>query len=172
MPFPFTRDVTVDLIAGFGDKLWKELVGTESKFMKVTIVQLSFTGLETAETGQKTIEGFLKPTSKRARNEDENVDTPLPQDNQLGENPEPNDATSFICRRCGKRISLPDTYSGESADNAKALVTMRVEHDDFHFAQELARTAGNDDQARQVKQPHKKKRQLEPEGIAKFFIRK
>jgi DNA polymerase eta len=170
MPFPFSRDVTVDLIAGFGDRLWKELVGADSKVMKVTIVQLSFTGLETAETGQKTIEGFLKPTSKRSRDEDENVDAPLPQ--ELGESLELDDATFFVCRRCEKRISLPQRYSGESTDNAKALVTMRLEHDDFHFAQDLATTAGNDHQTQRATKPHKKKRQEKPEGIAKFFIRK
>lgn len=144
----------------------------DSKVMKITIVQLSFTGLETAETGQKTIEGFLKPTSKRARDEDENVDAPLPQDEQLGENPESNDATSFICQRCGKRISLPLTYSSEGIDKEKSLVTMRMEHDDFHFAQDLAKTANSDIQIRPAKQPHKKPRQTAAGGIAKFFTRK
>lgn len=68
------REVTVDTIASAGDKLWKELVGT-NLVMNVTNVQLAFTGIETAETGQRSIEGFLKSgqTSKRAR--DDNDDT-------------------------------------------------------------------------------------------------
>ncbi|TBU55607.1 DNA/RNA polymerase [Dichomitus squalens] len=90
-PFPFTRSVTVDVIASFGDKLWKELVGTAgSTPFKITNVQLSFSGIGTMEAGQRTIEGFLsartacdeqipsgaaigdfsKPSSKRAISDD------------------------------------------------------------------------------------------------------
>jgi DNA polymerase eta len=169
MPFPFSREVTVDLIAGFGNRLWKELVGADSKKMKVTIVQLSFTGIETGEAGQKTIEGFLKPNSKRSRDDNENDIAPLPQDEQQeAQNSESNDGTSFICPRCGKRVSLPKSYPGEDADRERSLDTIRMEHEDFHFAQDLAKTSDNDGERREVK----KKRLAKPEGIAKFFTQK
>ncbi|KAI0806104.1 hypothetical protein BC629DRAFT_1732729 [Irpex lacteus] len=83
-PFPFTRDITVDGIANAGDKLWKELVGTDSTRkapLKVTNLSLSFSGIESMETGQRMIEGFLggkdsssslnKPKPKRKRSEDD-----------------------------------------------------------------------------------------------------
>ncbi|KAJ3486834.1 hypothetical protein NLI96_g3957 [Meripilus lineatus] len=66
MPFPFTRDITVDVIASYGDKLWKELVGTDDKRsnpMKITNVSLSFSGIDAMEAGQQIIEGFFKPQS-------------------------------------------------------------------------------------------------------------
>src|ERR1700735_4339343 len=65
--FPFTKEVTVDSIASAGDKLWKDLVGN-STTLNVTNVQLAFTGIDVAEAGQRSIEGFLKPASaKRSR---------------------------------------------------------------------------------------------------------
>lgn len=66
-PFPFIRDITVDAIAHAGDKLWKELIGPEGPSaapLKITNVQLSFSGIESMETGQRRIEGFFqKPPS-------------------------------------------------------------------------------------------------------------
>ena len=60
LPFPFTKSVTTDVIASFGNKLWKELVGTagETPF-KITSVQLSFSGIGSMEAGQRRIEGFF-----------------------------------------------------------------------------------------------------------------
>ena len=70
-PFPFTKSVTVDVIASFGDKLWKELVGTAgSTPFKITNVQLSFSGIGTMEAGQRTIEGFL---SARTASDEQNL---------------------------------------------------------------------------------------------------
>ncbi|KAI0749875.1 DNA/RNA polymerase [Daedaleopsis nitida] len=88
IPFPFNKNVTVDLIASFGDKLWKELVGPgPSTPFKITNISLSFSGIGSMEVGQRTIEGFLttrtasddprppspdpgKPPSKRRRSSD------------------------------------------------------------------------------------------------------
>ncbi|EEB96727.1 hypothetical protein MPER_04090 [Moniliophthora perniciosa FA553] len=42
-----------------GSKLWKELVGNDSGPMKITNVQLAFTGIEVAEGGQQSIDGFF-----------------------------------------------------------------------------------------------------------------
>lgn len=85
----------MDLIAAAGDKLWKELVGTDTSRrteMKITSVQLSFTGIESMESGQKMIEGFFggkpqvntKPSSSSgkpasiAQAESPNSNTPRP----------------------------------------------------------------------------------------------
>ena len=65
--FPFIRDVTVDVIASAGNKLWKELVASLDPTipMRITNVQLAFTGLENAEPGQSSIEGFFKSDAQR-----------------------------------------------------------------------------------------------------------
>ena len=70
--------MTVDFVAAAGNKLWKELIGTEV-VMKVTSISLSFTGIEEAEIGQQTIEGFLK----RRREHIEDDETP-----KLSESPD------------------------------------------------------------------------------------
>jgi DNA polymerase eta len=157
--------VTVDLIASFGNKLWKELVGLDSKdnAMKISSVQLSFTGLETAETGQKTIEGFLKAATKRTReSEDGTVDENESEANITEHHDDiSNHLTTFVCSRCHKRITIPGCQKGTQATQ---LAAVRLEHDDFHFAQDLAKESD------QKVQPSKKKRkESESKGIAKFF---
>jgi DNA polymerase eta len=181
----------VDVIASAGDRLWKELVG-ESKIMKVTSVQLAFTGLEAAESGQQSIESFFKtpdrrqlhspnssggPSLKRVRREEEN--DVLPQMIAL----EPEDGastsidaslTSFTCPRCGKRLHLGDQSAGNDVNEdgrVDALTALRMEHDDFHFAQDLAKTS-DEFQKDQQGLAKKKKKRKEPEGIAKFFNKK
>jgi DNA polymerase eta len=173
-PFPFTRDLTVDTIAHAGDKLWKELVGNTST-LNVTSVQLAFTGIDAAEAGQSTIEGFLKPASskKRARDSPEvNIDShhsgpgsDMAVNNSLSE-------LSFICSRCGKKITVP-TIEYPNGNQEDILMKAKMEHDDFHFAQDLA----HDDQPQTTSSESKtkskpmKKRKVppEPKGIEKFF---
>ena len=107
---------------------------------------------------------------------------------------------SFICDKCHKRIWLEDapvtalskSYTagdadGENAGSAgsesddaireDALAALRLEHADFHFAQELA-AAGDGDIPKRVLRPTdkpssstSKKRKKKPAdaGIAKFF---
>ncbi|PIL29846.1 hypothetical protein GSI_08053 [Ganoderma sinense ZZ0214-1] len=71
LPFPFTRSVTTDVIASFGNKLWKELVGTAgSTPFKITSVQLSFSGIGSMEAGQRRIEGFF---AARGGSDDQNA---------------------------------------------------------------------------------------------------
>ena len=175
-PFPYTRDVTVDVIAFAGDRLWKELVGN-SIVMKVTSVQLAFTGLEPAESGQQTIEGFFKTPEtmrpkpntsgavslKRSR---ETCDDTLPRTELLAEEMD-TFATSFTCQRCGKHMGLTKEFiddNVEEADRERALTSLKVEHDDFHFAQDLSVD---------ILPPANKKgkKKKEPEGIAKFFTK-
>lgn len=216
-PFPFIRDATVDVIAAAGDRLWKELVGNATD-MKITIVQLSFAGIDSMETGQKRIEGFFsnsKPpsstgvsnvavsgsTEKDVKDGLSNVntntsidggsrkrkrasstaaasasaqhDTSTNSNNRDGDRPmsavdegnidagkevslhransslsELSNAQSFVCDRCGKRILLPEGdvgFGGGGGDDSEdaavreaRLVRLRGEHDDFHFAEDLA----------------------------------
>jgi DNA polymerase eta len=185
--FPFTRNLTVDSIASAGDRLWKELVG-DSKIIKVTSVQLAFTGLEATESGQQSIEGFFKTPGrgqaqdpnnggsslKRAREEEDILPQTIALDGESSTLASTGaSSTSFTCPRCGKHVYLADHSVGkdvEDDDRAKALTMLRMEHDDFHFAQDLAKTSDESQKGRQGSS--KKKKRKEPEGIAKFFSKK
>ncbi|KAK0485085.1 hypothetical protein IW261DRAFT_1591324 [Armillaria novae-zelandiae] len=171
-PFPFIREVTVDVIAAAGDKLWKELVGN-STTMKVTSVQLAFTGIETAETGQQSIDGFFPsgPNSKRSRDDDSPrhvTDLTADQSSAAA-----GQAVAFTCTRCNKDIPFPNTASVSEEEHADLLATIRMEHSDWHFAQDLAKDPSNQSRV-SLKEPAKKKkrRKESPKGIEKFFSRK
>ncbi|KIJ66644.1 hypothetical protein HYDPIDRAFT_149468 [Hydnomerulius pinastri MD-312] len=152
--FPFTRDVTVDVIAAAADKLWKELTGNATS-VNVTSVQLAFTGIETAEMGQQSIESFFKskeaqrPILKRPRSDSDGLPADVRDEGGLSRSatvaPRSTlSSTSFVCDRCGKRIALRDDQVNQSEEHrAAALAALRVEHDDFHFAQDLANDAEN-----------------------------
>lgn len=191
-PFPFVRDVTIDVVAGAGDKLWKELVGPlNSKkplSTKITHISLSFHGVEAGEVNQRGIEGFLSKTpaspSKRKRNvdsDDEGADDIVPISSYEGSEPRP-DVDYFVCDRCKKRICLPQELvtASELDQEIKrdALGSLRGEHQDFHFAQDLSRMPSDDEQPERPdsKPPiHPKKKRkhkggtAEREGIARFF---
>ncbi|KAJ8496607.1 hypothetical protein ONZ51_g996 [Trametes cubensis] len=224
-PFPFTKNVTVDVIASFGDKLWKELVGTGSSTpFKITNVQLSFSGIGTMESGQRRIEGFLpsrpsseaqstsepgpaasKPPStlKRKRSPSDAVEARRTS-NQSDNSPDAGNAKggverdvrhSFLCEKCGERIWLGGSDAARDGDadgghllaaalddaiREDALAALRLEHADFHFAQELA-AAADEDVPKRVIRPvdrpaptgkKKKKQKTGDGGIAKFFSKK
>lgn len=176
--FPFTHDVTVDVIATAADKLWKELTGN-MKDLDVTAVQLAFTGIETAETGQQSIEGFFKskaaPRSplKRTRSNGDGVPPEADLLQVMTEMPSSSSSSSFVCERCSKVITVCKSGVGddETVHAGIALAKLRMEHDDFHFAQDLA--SGADAQAlsrpRSLSGTPKRKKTTEPKGIAKFF---
>ncbi|KAG9315274.1 hypothetical protein JVU11DRAFT_4411 [Chiua virens] len=180
--FPFTHDVTVDMIAAAADKLWKEVTGN-TQDLNVTAVQLAFTGIETAGIGQQSIEGFFKPTSARrspVKRPRSSSDTLLPETDSLSvvmEVPASGSTSvpSFVCERCNKRIiaegsGVDDTEIEYSAVMAK----LRMEHDDFHFAQDLANSSDNQvpSQLKPSSRTPKRKKVSEPKGIAKFFTKK
>jgi len=171
IPFPFTRDVSVDVIATAGNKLWKELVGN-STAIKVTNVSLAFTGIEISESGQQSIDGFFKPGQphKRTLEEDhgDSHDASAP-DIEVDPGRTRNDTSvSFTCARCGKQIALSQAQLDDIvADSAQALGAMRMEHEDYHFAQDLARQSSNETSFNNERT--KKKRRKEPKGIEKFF---
>ncbi|KII89760.1 hypothetical protein PLICRDRAFT_174599 [Plicaturopsis crispa FD-325 SS-3] len=193
--FPYVRDVTVDTIASAGDKLWKELVPSGPNVpMKVTAVQLSFGGLEGGETGQRSIETFFKhpgapssSSSKRSREDDDagdNQDGPSHASNLLLPEEQTNNedqpsVVSFVCKRCGQRIESRLRLAEEDVgaeDRTACLAKLRAEHDDFHFARELARAPDSSSSASNRAPQHparkKKKKAQEPKGIAKFFTPK
>jgi DNA polymerase eta len=178
--FPFTHDVTVDVIAAAADKLWKELTGN-MKDLNVTSVQLAFTGIETAETGQQSIEGFFKPKEaprsllKRTWSSSDEAPPKSHTLQVMAEMPGSVSSTSFACERCNKRITVCESEVDDAeADHAVALAKLRAEHDDFHFAQDLANDtdAQAPSQRRSRSGPPKRKKTTEPKGIAKFFIKK
>jgi len=188
----------VDNIAAAGDKLWKELVGTNLA-MKVNYIHLGFTGLESSEVGQRSIEGFLKAgqMSKRPRDLGDNAidDTELTSfdDDIIGVDQiqfpreggvSAGHTLSFTCTRCGKTISSDLPLLGVGTEGA--LVALRQEHEDFHFAQDLAREQQPNDsiaisgpsKAGPLKiSPKKKKRRKDRKdppsrgGIEQFFSR-
>ncbi|KAF8896202.1 hypothetical protein BD779DRAFT_1494510 [Infundibulicybe gibba] len=111
-PFPSTREVSVDTIASTGNKLWRDLIG-EGSSLHVSGIHLGFSGIEITEAGQPSLENFFKtglgqPT-KRTRIEDDDTDGP---------------------------VSAP--IEDATAPGRDALTMLRMEHEDFHFAQGLA----------------------------------
>ncbi|THV02836.1 DNA/RNA polymerase, partial [Dendrothele bispora CBS 962.96] len=146
-PFPFAREVTVDLIASAGNRLWKELVGNAAP-IKITNVSLAFTGIEIAEEGQQNIDEFFKAgrVSKRPRETDSVTESEGRivdgESSSLTGYEGRNTPTFFSCAECDKTFSLPKKFLSPSvshAEIAQALDTMRNEHNDFHFAQSVAR---------------------------------
>ncbi|KAG6328300.1 hypothetical protein ID866_10789 [Astraeus odoratus] len=184
--FPFTRDITVDIIASAGNKLWKELVGDTTNIY-VTSVQLAFTGIDAAETGQQNIDGFFKtndvqrPTLKRPRSGASPSRGVVKGDSRDNQNQGEPFAASFVCERCCKRIALRDEQADWSEEQRiSALAILRQEHEDFHFAQDLANESGpvikpsssSKPTSKSSKPTSKRGRETEPKGIEKFFGKK
>lgn len=192
-PFPFVRNVTIDVVAAAGDKLWRELVGppnsTKPLSTEITHVCLSFHGVEAGEVNQQGIEGFLSktPNSPRQRkrkvnSDDEEVDDTIPTTSHGGPELRPN-ISCFVCDRCKKRITLPEelvTASDLDEDiRSDVLGSLRAEHQDFHFAQDLSRMPSDDERPerpnskpairQKKKRKHKGGTAEGEEGIAKFF---
>ncbi|KAH9057824.1 DNA/RNA polymerase [Lactarius vividus] len=199
--FPFARTVTVDTIAGFAERLWKDLVGSGNKQdgtlpYLITHVALGFSGVEPGEAGQQSIEGFFQPGTstndpppadrkrRRVAVEDSagaSVDLSGISQIDRGEKT----MMAFVCPRCHRRIELESTLDAHS--DGEALSRLRTEHSDFHMAEDLSKMTGQDDgnigggsvRIRAVEKLHstktKRKKQspeLSEDGIAKFFARK
>nr|GAT60999.1 DNA polymerase eta [Mycena chlorophos] len=157
-PWPFVREVTVDVVAGAANKLWREFCDARAP-MKVTGVSLGFTGIEGVETGLKRLDAFLKkPSSKREFDEAEDCTS--------AEKPVSTRGNSFVCKRCGHKATLSPSATRSDAEREEALSKLRLEHEDFHVALELSRVPEVDAAARPAKRRKKK-----DEGIAKFFTR-
>lgn len=169
--------MTVDTIASAGNRLWKELVGDQES-LKVTSVHLAFTGIEFAEPGQRTIEGFLLPSSSKKRLQDEGFDDPRESAEEKGVS---ETKATYFCRRCGESF-CSQAQADLSADedhitDPNYIAKAKLEHEDFHFAQDLAnegkldpvisskssRLPSGSSSAKRRKPPSK------PNGIEKFF---
>ena len=160
----------MDTIASTGDKLWKDLVGS-SATLNVTSLQLAFTGINVAEAGQRSIELFLKPDSTKRSREEANAPTDI-------------DAAAFLhsndllllddrCSRCGM-IFQQSSMKQSLDDQETELAKTKMEHSDYHFAQDLSA----EDPSRSVisaskpatsnLKPSKRPKKM-PKGIEKFF---
>jgi DNA polymerase eta len=149
---------------------------------------LAFTGIDVAEAGQQSIEGFLRPLStskKRGRDPvtDLNVQARDPRDgigggqaieSRLLDNSTSHPPSlSYGCSRCGELIEL-QTADHSAEDQEGLLLKAKMEHDDFHFAQDLAKE-GNSRSVISVtkkttpKPAKKRKLSPEPNGIQRFF---
>ena len=164
----------MDTVASIGDKLWKDLVGNNAT-LNVTTLQLAFTGINVAEAGQRSIELFLKPAStKRSREESPahneaaasfDADDPLLLDDRN---------LPYTCSRCGKIFQHSSTNQSLE-DQETELAKAKMEHSDYHFAQDLTAEASRSvisaskpatSNSKTNKRP---KRSIEPKGIEKFF---
>jgi DNA polymerase eta len=150
------------LVAAAADKLWKEVVGTDdSKPMKVTSIYLTFSGIQTADPGQQGIEGFFKPPSKRKR--------------ESGAKEDGADETTYVCPRCKRELSLP-ANAPEGTDLKLVHAKVKQEHDDYHFAQDLAKGSVQRPTPKSEAPPTKKSKKgtsskSTKEGIARFFTK-
>jgi DNA polymerase eta len=93
---------------------------------------------------------------------------------------------SFVCPRCGKRIEVEARNNAEGEPEqrqAEALTRLRMEHGDFHVAEDLSKApydgnVGGSPGLRVVERERKRKRESSArkgkhgEGIAKFLVRK
>lgn len=172
--FPFTKEVTVDTIASAGDKLWKDLVGN-SATLNVTSVQLAFTGINVAEAGQRSIESFLKPASTKRSREEANVPTHNEAAASFHGDELDDQILPYTCSRCGKIFQHSST--NQSLDDQETeLAKAKMEHSDYHFAQDLTAEGPSrsvvsaSKPATSNSKPSKRpKRSTDPKGIEKFF---
>ncbi|KAJ3990163.1 hypothetical protein F5890DRAFT_1561190 [Lentinula detonsa] len=188
-PFPFTRDVTVDIVAAAGGKLWKELVGNVAGPFKISILSLGFSGIEVTDASQQSIATFLANPSvvagkKRPREENGNPperphrDTPPARSRPSSPTSIGPNSTSFTCSECHKTISLSPKLLSSTSDvreRAQAFAAMKDEHSDFHFAQSVAREVEPEVEhigtSKKVKSSKTRRKDNGPKGIEKFFNR-
>ncbi|KAI0073880.1 DNA/RNA polymerase [Panus rudis PR-1116 ss-1] len=129
------------------------------------------------------IAGKRPPTLKREGEDTKDLNIDL-QSNQL------HPSNSFVCDRCGKRISLSAELCelDDGLDIKRdALEVLRVEHADFHLAQDLAKehdantpkhiirpkpsSASGSGESRTKAQTTKKAKKAKGKGIEKFFTK-
>jgi DNA polymerase eta len=190
------RNVTIDAVAAAGDKLWKELVGPLNSrkplSAKITHVSLSFSGVEAGEVNQQGIESFLSkiPNSpskrkREANSDDEDVIKTIPTSSHGTLDPKL-DIDYLICDRCKGRVALPEEFTNTAleldADIKKdALESLRIEHQDFHFAQDLSKMPSDDERpevsnSKSTIHPKKKRKHkgggVEGKGIERFFVKR
>jgi len=160
------RILSAHNISTIAFKLWKEITRNKPPQAKIHNISLSFSGLGTTEIGQQSIEGFFEGTgAARKRSREHEVDAV-------------EDEYSFICPQCSKRIVLDQSVRGETEEmQANAMAALKVEHEDYHFARNLARDgSGSDEESRSQSSAKKKKKPSKDgqarsrgKGIASYF---
>lgn len=144
VPFPYTRDLTGEVIISAAMKLWKELHGTDNERaanpntpnMKIINIAIAFTGIEALELGQRGIEGFLGSNvagPSKVRPQEESITrekTPIES---------PVESLEYICPKCSKTITTPIQHHDGIEIRAAKLEAAKAEHEDYHFAQQLSR---------------------------------
>ena len=144
-------------------KLWKDLHGTDATratggsntAMKIINISLAFTGLDAMESGQQGIEHFFKSTDgmasplpgrKRTRETLEAAISAAPDQVGTGQQQcstwldEIDDLSTrtltWECPRC--QSCLPIIVRPNEVESER-IGTIRSEHEDWHFAKDLAR---------------------------------
>jgi DNA polymerase eta len=143
--FPFVRDCTVDTIAGAGARLWDALVPQLPTPLRITNVQLSFSGIEAGPEGQQQLHRFFAaapapapaPAEPAASGGAGELKRKLELPAEPGEAPRDDvaalahdDSTpthadvGFVCARCNQRIQLPADAEHVDADVAVAKLRL------------------------------------------------
>ncbi len=171
----------MDVIAGFADRLWKDLLGSGNKQdgslpYPVTSIALGFSGVEPGEAGQQSIEGFFKPgTSTKSRTSDVDGDDKQRTHREKRQREtegsggssddileiDREDTSSLVCPRCHNSIEVELGGDGDGLEQRRAKALM--EHSDFHVAEDLSRMPvdginGGSQGLRAVERERKRKR--------------
>lgn len=146
--------------------------------MNITHIALGFTGIDVSEAGQQSIETYLKSGiyDKRPRETEnghvEQADSSLVIESTNQDFP----SISYTCPKCGKKLTI--FLDSDVMEDSDPLKMVRMEHEDFHFAQELAKDSARESKPRD-RSPKKgtthksaKRRRVEPKGIERFFSKK
>lgn len=149
----------MDTVASLANKLWDELVGKST--IHVTNISLAFSGIENSETGQLGLAEFLKPPK------------PATAKRQVDDGQDRNVALDYECPRCGQGMTaIPKEVDLDETEKRALLEQWRLEHDDFHFAQDLAKEPDNRLPAAGSSGPSQPSRKRKKTGgIDKFFTR-
>ncbi|KAL7008241.1 N-acetyltransferase eso1 [Cystobasidiomycetes sp. EMM_F5] len=82
--FPMTANLTVDYISGFGERLLKEFMSERNDKWRISIMSLSFSGLERVEKGQKGIQRFFGANGNNIAGIDRGSPAPSDSEKLLG----------------------------------------------------------------------------------------
>lgn len=170
------RDLNGDVIQAAVAKLWKDLHGTDSERaanpslppMKIFHISLAFTGVAALEQGQRGIQRFLA-------GQEEVSPTSLPAES--GKKNDDVECLKYRCPTCSKVITEEVARSEDADMRTLRLNALKAEHEDFHFAQNLARKekvviGGAGKRKTSPDRARANKRRKEEVTIASFFPRK
>ncbi|PVF95571.1 DNA/RNA polymerase [Serendipita vermifera] len=180
--FPYVRELTGELIGKAVMKLWKELHGTDAQRpgnpnsvdLKIIYIGIAFTGLEPVAPGQRAIDGFFSKSTRTPpilENDSnvmkEEIIEEIPKDERL----------EYVCPECSKRIEYTVLSNDHEEIRATKLLAIKSEHEDFHFAQRLARehkvvVGGGVGKRRQSTSQDVQNKRRKDEGIKNYFQKK